>query len=99
MFRKGKGKKAKRERCASYNDEDILGKGTRTELEDARREMEMAGNENIVAENGEVPKGRAVLVETGKGLELDNEKPSMKADGSLYAFMVGGMSVGKENRD
>jgi len=96
MFRKGKGMKAKRERCASYNDEDILGRGTGTEVEGAE-EGEVVGNENNKPEASEFRKGRAVLMEMGKGLKMEKEKGPTKADERFYEFMVGGMTARKDN--
>jgi len=92
MFRKGKGRKAKRERCASYNDEDILGRGTGTEVESARKGAVM-GDEEFQAREGEFRKGRAILMELEKGLEMEEEKAPTKADERFYEFMVGGMTV------
>lgn len=96
MFRKGKGRKAKRERCASYNDEDILGRGTGTEVEGAE-EGEVVGNENNKPEARDFRKGRAVLMEMGKGLKMEKEKGPAKADERFYEFMVGGMTARKDN--
>lgn len=91
ISRKGKGRKAKRERCASYNDEDILGRGAGTELESVR-EAGVVCNENVKAGKGEFRKGRAVLEEMGKGLdsEKEKEKALRKADGKFYELMVEG---------
>lgn len=98
MFRKGKGRKTKRERCASYNDEDILGRGTGTEVE-VMMEADAVGNEHVEAGECEFRKGRVVLVDMERGSEREKEEAATKTDESLYKFMVGGMSVRKENRD
>lgn len=96
VARKGKGRKAKRERCASYNDEDILGRGTGTDVEGASG-SEGAGNEDVKAGECEFRKGRAVLAEIGKGSEPDTERALTKADGGLHGFMVGGMALRREH--
>lgn len=80
----------------SYNDEDILGRGTGTAVEGAS-ESERSGIEDVKAGEGEIRKGRAVLAEIGKGLEPDKEKAPTKADEGSHGFMVGGIALRRDN--
>ena len=108
-FRKGKGRRAKRERCASYWDEDILGRGTGTERESDMQELRGAGKENVsvskgenvrieIEEKGEFRNGRAVLVETERCKKMRKEKAFCEeAEEKKFEFMVKGLSLRKGN--
>lgn len=87
MFRKGKGGKIKRDRCASYYDEDVLGKEIGTEGQGKRdgEEKSEDGRETIGSRMES-----AALAEIDGAIEGKEEAVATEEEhGKRYEFMVG----------